>query len=482
MMKKVIYLCMVCMTLLNALVGQSGNVWSESVLTRDDEEAGVVEDTGDNVIPEIFIKMVNPGYTVDNVNNVGEAIEIGKNGSNEMVSLAGLTVGYTNSSGNYAVLAEFPENSFLAGESLLLRLASSPEHELAALNYTKTLAFKAGPLVLVRGDEIIDSVCWTNKDGCEKDFKSSNPTVLVRDELTGNFAHLPVDEYDLKYDEQSYYVDAIGEEGGYGGGENDVKSQCKGMIFSEILSYYEETQREQFIELYNTTAEQILLDGCQIRYKNKTYGLSGIVKADTYVVRYLTDFSVTKNPTNIGRLELIDINGEVIGKLEYPNGQKKGTSWAFIGYDANGDELWRTTYAPTPGEANNYQEFRTCEVGKIINEVTGNCVKVTEVTEKVCPDGQYLNPLTGRCKKLEETKETVCKEGYYLNEETGRCKKIVENNGADYSLVTETYEEKSSFVALSAIIGVLVVGSMCVVWQFRSEIRRLFGKVFRLFR
>ena len=53
--------------------------------------------------------------------------------------------------------------------------------------------------------------------------------------------------------------------------------------------------------------------------------------------------------------------------------------------------------------------------------------------------------------------EKTCKEGYYLNEETGRCRKIVENTGANYSLEPETYKEGSSFVALYAIILVLIL-------------------------
>ena len=97
-------------------------------------------------------------------------IEIGRKSSDAPVSLAGLTVGYTNSSGNYYTLVEFPEYSFMAGETLLLRLASSPDSELAAVNYTKTLAFKGG-IELKMGDEVVDSVCWTGKDECYKDFK-----------------------------------------------------------------------------------------------------------------------------------------------------------------------------------------------------------------------------------------------------------------------------------------------------------------------
>ena len=261
--------------------------------------------------------------------------------------------------------------------------------------------------------------------------------------------------------------------------ENEVTSQCKGVEFSEILSYFETTKAEQFIEFHNNTAEQVLLDGCKIRYKNKTYNLSGVILADEYTVYYPQLFSLTKNPTNRNVLELIDTNGEVIDTLIYGNGQRKGTAYAWIGYDESGKKFWRVTYDPTPGASNNFQEFKTCEAGKVINEATGNCVKVTTVSEKVCPEGQYLNILTGRCRKKQTTTEKVCKEGYYLNPETNRCRKIVENTGADYNLKPEEYEESFNFVALYAVLGVVGIGIIYLIFEFRHEIGKLFGKVFR---
>jgi hypothetical protein len=251
--------------------------------------------------------------------------------------------------------------------------------------------------------------------------------------------------------------------------------------FSEVLSYYAETQGEQFVELHNNNAEQVLLDGCSLKYKNKLYPLTGVLRADEYVARWVNDFALTKNPTNVGVVELVDTDGTIVDKLEYPNGQRKGTAYALIGYDAAGKELWHTTYAVTAGAPNIYQEYKTCEEGKVINEETGNCVKVTAVEEKTCGEGQYLNPLTGRCKAIETSTSstTVCKEGYYLNEETGRCKKIVENTGTSYALQNETYEENSSFIAIAAVGIVVVVGLIYVIFEFRKEIRKFFDKVFR---
>ena len=264
----------------------------------------------ENILPEIYIKAINPGYTVDSVSNVGEMIEIG------------LTIGYTNSSGNETVLVEFPENSWMVGERILLRLASSPGHELASVLYTKTLAVKAGPLVIRRGETVIDSVCWTGKDGCYKDFKTSSPTTLVRNTETGLFEH--VADYEPEYVAENYREDVVKEE--------PVPSQCKGLMFSEVLTYYESEKSEQFIEVYNSSAEQILMMGCGVRYKNKLYELDGVIKPEEYKAKYFEGISLTKNPTNKNILEIIDVNGDVVDKLEIPNGQRKGASFAWVGF------------------------------------------------------------------------------------------------------------------------------------------------------
>ena len=422
-------------------------------------------------IPEIYIKAINPGYTIDGKSNVGEMIEIARKNTDETFSLAGATIGYTNTSGNYSILFEFPENSWFTGETLLLRLASSPDSELASVNYTKTIAFKAG-LELKIGNEVIDEVCWTSKDDCYKEFKSASPTILVRNLETGLFEHL--ESYEPEYDEKSYFEEQK-EELGYG----EVGNQCKGLQFSEILSYYENSKNEQFIEFYNPKSEQILLDGCKVRYKNKNYNLSGVVKADDFFVYYPKEFSLTKNPTNFNVLELVDINDEIVDTLKYSNEQRKGTSYALVGYDDEGKEIWKITFAPTPGTGNVYQEFRTCEAGKVINEATGNCVKVADIKEKICKEGYYLNILTGRCNKIKLAEAKACKEGYYLNPETNRCRKIKENTGANYSLEPEKYEEKSSFVALFVVIGVVVIGLGYLIFEFRHEILKLWRKAFR---
>ena len=123
----------------SALTGINTNVTAENLLVSDS-------------LPEIYIRAVNPGYTIDGIQNVGEMIEIGRKNSDVPISLAGMTLSYTNSSGNTTILVDLSKYIWLTGESLYLRLASSSE--LAQVRYNKTLALKAGPLVLMQGEEI----------------------------------------------------------------------------------------------------------------------------------------------------------------------------------------------------------------------------------------------------------------------------------------------------------------------------------------
>ncbi len=486
-MKKILTILGAVGILINGLVGPVVSVFAENIST-DVSADDILDDisTGDEnyendeaawEAPELYIRAVNPGYKIDGVNNVGEMIEIARgDDSDAPILLAGTVVSYTNSSGASSILFEFPENSWMNGESILLRLASSPGSELANATYKKTLAMKAGLELIIDG-EVADEVCFTGKTGCYKAFSSSEPTSLVRDVSSGEFAH--VFDYAPEYAVENYTIVMNEEEEGKG---EAAAPQCRGVQFSEILSYYETSKAEQFVEFYNSGAGRVVLDGCKLRYKNKNYVLSGAVEPEGYYVYYPEGFSLTKNPTNANKLELVDMDGAIVDALEYPNGQRKGTAWAWIGYDAGGAEVWRTTYAPTPGEANNFQEFKTCEAGKVINKATGNCVKVASVTEKVCKAGYHLNILTGRCNKDATATEKTCKEGYYLNPETNRCRKIVENKGADYSLEPENYEENSAFVAVGAVAGVLAVGGAYLIWEFRREIAKIGRKVWRAVR
>lgn len=450
---------------------------------------------------DLIIKAINPGYTVDGTQNVGEFIEFQRI-TDAPLSLANYSVRYTTSSGKSTTLLNFSEGSSLVGEFLLTRLARSPESSASDITYMTTLAMSAGTIELLYHEDIVDSVCWGCKlEACVEPFKSAAPTTLVRNATTGMFESLS--EYTPNFNPDSPGLvitlpelptapDESAPSTGSSDDSSDASSSelpsayCYGLEFSEILSYYTNDKSEQFIELYNPTDRDIDLSSCTLRYKNKSYALSGIIKSNTYLAIYPAklpaSFSLTKNPSSSNTINLVDADNSIVDVLVYSHGQKTSTSYAKF-YDSTGAEIWELTYSATPGLENNYQEFRTCPEGKVINPDTGNCVKVSSTADSAlaeCPEGKYRNPLTGRCKNIEVASAELkpCAEGYERNSETNRCRKIVaENDGAGYALVPTTSSAKSTFIALGAVILIVSLGIIYIILQFRHEIARAFRKI-----
>lgn len=437
---------------------------------------------------DLIINAINPGYTIDGTSNVGEFIEL-QNLSDVPIALAGYSLRYTNGSGNTTTLYTFLDGSYMTGKHLLLSYykPGMPADDTYRGN---GLAMKAGPLELVYEDEVIDSVCWNNATGCETEFKKDGKdtyrSTLVRNLATGEFAHLKMDDYSPHYvaDFPSLYLEPEDELDDPS--EENKIPQCRGLEFSELLTYYADDKSEQFIELFNSTSTEINLTGCEISYKNKTYPLSGTVLSGAYYVFHQSElFSLTKNPKNPLTLAIIDTDGTPVDEIAYPNGQKKSTSYART-FDESGNESWQITYAITPGAENIYQKYRTCEEGKIINEATGNCVKVTSIKDAAsaalknsilapCPEGKYRNPLTNRCKNIETSSSTLkeCAEGYERNPETNRCRKIkTANDGAEYAIVPNTRSDKTVFIGAGIIAIIVLLGVIYVTLQFRQEIAR----------
>lgn len=435
------------------------------------------EEVAADTPPPLAIRALNPGYTVEDKANTNEFIELYRtDSSTEPLSLTGISLYYTNGNNNRNKLLDFPNGSQMTGKTLLLRLNSSPGADASDLTYKTTLAVKAGPLEIVYQGNVIDSVCWTGTKPCYADFKNAEPTTLVRNLSLNTFEHTTF--YTPAYDAEhpSYLAPAVPEATPT---ETIItEPACRGLEFSELLSYYDADASEQFIELYNGTDEPINTAGCTLRYKKKTYPLSGTIAASEYYVYNPVDFTLTKNPTSTNLIELLDTTGEVLDSVEYPHGQKKTAAYAAFG--TREGKQWQITYQPTPGAPNVYQEFRSCPAGKVINEATGNCIKSSTLstTATECPEGKYRNPLTGRCKSYDtDSTTTECKTGYERNPETNRCRKIKENTGADYALVPETYTETSNFVALGFIILLIAIGAGYVIFQFRKEILGIFRKL-----
>ncbi len=223
---------------------------------------------------------------------------------------------------------------------------------------------------------------------------------------------------------------------------------CAGLQITELYSYYENDQSEQFVELYNSTDSGMDISSCRIRYKNKEYPLQGEMSAKGYMVS--RDIVLTKNPSSGIQVEILDDSG-VIYSMMHSSGQKKNVSLAFV------DGQWLQTYSLTPGAANVYQEFRSCPEGKVINPDTGNCVKDTE-----------------------STMPKPCEEGYERNPDTGRCRKVRTNTATEYpveDIEEKTYESPKIFTAVWALVVLAVLAAAYAVFQFRHEIAKLFMRL-----
>ena len=487
---------------------------AEEPLTLE-EDSAVLPSSPDpetaSELSKIAIYAVSPGYNLPSGKNSGELIEL-INLSNEELDLSGISIVYyskpttTSPEGKTIVLYAFPDDSAFIGDTILLRYTYSPEAADKAqdLTYDAASLAMAGSLRLIKtnpstGEEaVLSSVCWLGGESCLPSFsttvKSRSYTTILLDRETGEYFHTVDYEPTYNSDHSGLYLPLKDSEESVVFPDSlstiDTEPLCFDLEFSEILTYYSDDKSEQFIEIYNSSDTPILLNDCFLRYKNKTYPLisdsaSFTLAPDSYYVFYPSS-ALTKNPTTTNLYEILDSNGEVVDLLELPHGQKKSASFAITGSAADGSKLWQITYSPSPGKPNIYQEFQSCPTGKVINIATGNCINVAtlDLTLKDCPAGKYRNPATGRCKSYEESnfdEPTPCKEGYERNPETGRCRKIKQNNGADYPLVpiTDT-TDNSGFVAIWALVGVLALGGLYIVFQFRRDliysIRHLLNK------
>ena len=448
--------------------------------------------------PSLWIYAVNAGYKDDTSSQNYDFIELRQSGAT--LSLAEYSLSYFNSSGNEGGRIVFNENQTLNGEQLILGFAKSPQYagfldSPYTYNFGSSgLASTAGKIQLLKNGEVIDEVCW-GKLECT----NSSPKFATDQENNRTLIR-----HESGFETEQYYPAIIDVIDIY---EPPTDTSCTGLIISEIHTNYTDSPSEQFIELYNFSHDTVNLASCQLVYKNKSYPLGeGELPEFSYYVYQNPDLTFTKDPTNYNLYALKYASGDIFYEIILPHGQKKGTSYAIFNPGSE-SEQWLRTYAITPGVDNIYQEFQTCEAGKVINPETGNCIKEEVDQEVICEEGKYLNPLTGRCKTIPTVKTTTCKDGYYLNPSTGRCKKyntsdevkecqegyernpetnrcrkIRTNTAQEYpvaEITTDSYDNPKIFIATGVIVGLAVLGLGYVVYQYRKEIKQFILKICR---
>jgi len=363
-----------------------------------------------------------------------------------------------------------------------------------------------GRIILTIDDEEVTNTCW----GSVANNSNTNADCTDVISIVGAV-------YTSQNCLENAICGAFGAESKFGGiidrprPETPIYPQyCSALRLSEIST------NDQWIEIYNDsdfTISSENLEDCTLavqygdslpmnfnRYKldlGQHIGANIIASYSYFVIDIATADGLSL-PKSVKDRTIVIIDTEHEYDDAMYSSQKANTTLALF---ADG---WKVTYAPTPGEENIYQRWQTCEVGKHINEATGNCVKDPEppvecaegqfrnpetgrckkiATEPVlaeCAEGQFRNPLTNRCKKIATEDDLVpCAEGWERNPETNRCRKIVSTFDAQYAIDPVVGNSSSSEMWIWIGAGGLAFVGGLMAWQFHSEIGRFFRRLFR---
>ena len=283
----------------------------------------------------LYFSAVNAGYKDNDSAQNADFIELTKTTS-EPLPLADYHIRYFNSSDKQAGELAYDDTMYLEGDKLVLGYKNNPQFADAPAEYLYTfsssgLASTGGRLQLLEDENVIDEICW-GKVTCERqlpkfatDAEQNQTALRCEDECEAEF------DYDKYYPEPDFEAITIVlpedpeelEESSASAEEAVAPVSCKGLIFTELLSYSD----DQFIELLNTSSETIDATGCQIRFKKKYYPLDAQIKPSAYYV--VDDVPLTKNPSSSLTLELLDDNGTV-DEISYAKGQKTGVAMALV--------------------------------------------------------------------------------------------------------------------------------------------------------
>lgn len=362
------------------------------------------------------------------------------NSTSQPVSLLGWSLEYMSNAGKLTTLKSFTaEHTIRPGEFLVITGKNDDANSFEKnVTMTQVLAKGGGAVRLLRpGDEVSESdiIGW----GAEAKWREKQSTRSNVDQLWRCFVNNTiVDSDDNLADISNKDIDGDGTLIQPGikancSAPNDqlepdaslpddalpnAVNKCIGLRLNEVAANYD----QQFIELVNDSNTTLDISGCKLmtNRNSKEYVFHDMeMAAGELLAVNIRETSLTLSKTSRGTVYVLDSTNNEIDSFDYPP-MTKSTSMIFR------DGEWLRTYAPTPGEANDWQEFAACQPGYFRNELTGRCNKISvEVGPEPCGPGQFRNPETGRCKKIEVAKVPApCKEGYYRSEETGRCRSI----------------------------------------------------------
>lgn len=266
----------------------------------------------------LLFSAINAGYKDDQSAQNYDFFEI-KKGVASNLDISPYKIQYYNSGDNLAGELEFAKPTVFQSDSVIFGFSKSPQYLdfLPRFLYnfgTAGLASTAGRLKIILGEETIDEICW-GKISCENNVQKfatdqDGNTTAIRNE-NGEYVY---EKYYPSINETAFLIPEP---------EPEQTKSCSGLLITEIYSYYEESSSEQFIELFNSNDDELVLESCTLRYKSKEYPLLGTLLPKQYTI--IQDLSLTKDPSSELSIEIIDSSG-VVDIANYAHGQKKGVS------------------------------------------------------------------------------------------------------------------------------------------------------------
>jgi hypothetical protein len=197
---------------------------------------------------------------------------------------------------------------------------------------------------------------------------------------------------------------------------------CEGVLISEILPNPSGTDTgNEFIELYNPTSNVVSLQGCSMQTtgNSKIYNLTNSMQPGEYHAFYSSETGLSLPNSAGGTAWLLSPTTE-LQAVTYQTDLGDDVSWAIV------NNLWQSSFQPTPNASNVLVTTKPCPEGEERNPDTGYCHSVATLTTSnlsACPEGQTRNTATNRCRTTVASSTTLssCKEGQTRNPSTNRC-------------------------------------------------------------
>lgn len=280
--------------------------------------------------------------------------------------------------------------------------------------------------------------------------------------------------------------------------------ECTGVVISEILPNPSGVDTGyEYIELYNTTAEAVVMEPCQLFVDETSYVFTETIAAYSYLL--VRSMNLPNSNGAVVRLITTDTEEAVT----YPPDLADNETWALL------PGGWQVTNQKSPAAANvpyiatietsgtsdvlaacpagKYRNpetnrcrslnttsvgLRPCAADQVRNPETNRCRKIASIAGALtpCGPGQQRNPETNRCRKVTTATSLLkpCDEGEERNPETNRCRKIAGVAGVASAAQADTTQVRQNY---RVVLLALMLAAGYGLYEYRQELRTGFSKL-----